>query len=60
MSQICCCPNFPVTGLAIANPTAGTLVVTFTPVPEPSSVLLVAVGAAGLGAAVRRRLRRGR
>jgi hypothetical protein len=48
--------TFPVSGLSVAHPTAGTVVVSFTPVPEPGSVLLVAAGA---GAAVGLR-RRGR
>lgn len=48
--------DFPISGLSVLHPTPGTVVLTFTPVPEPGSVLLVVAGAAA--AVVLRRRRR--
>lgn len=48
--------DFAVTGLTVLNPTAGTVVLSFTPVPEPGSVLLVVAGVAAAGG-LRRRVR---
>jgi autotransporter-associated beta strand protein len=48
--------DFPVTGLSVLNPTPGTIVLNFTPVPEPGSVLLVVAGVAAV-AGLRRRFR---
>jgi hypothetical protein len=43
--------------VTVTNPTAGTLVLGFTPVPEPASILVIAAGAAG-AVGLRRRFRR--
>lgn len=46
-------------GVSLAINGAGTgLVLTFSPVPEPATVLAIAAGALGLGGVVRRRFRR--
>jgi autotransporter-associated beta strand protein len=47
--------DFPTTGLTVTNPTASTIVLNFTPVPEPGSVLLVAAGVAAAAGLRRRR-----
>lgn len=48
--------DFPASGLTVLHPTPGTVVVTFTPVPEPGPVLLFAAGA-GAAVVLRRRRR---
>jgi autotransporter-associated beta strand protein len=40
--------DFAMTGLTVLNPGGNTIVLTFTPVPEPGSSLLVAAAAVGL------------
>jgi hypothetical protein len=49
--------NFPLAALSVTSPTTQTVVVNFTPAPEPTGLLFVAAAAGGAAHAWRKRRR---